>query len=76
MTPPASASSSDSSMSETTTGPPPKPSARNVAISRVRAATALYIVFNAPNTAPTAIKNAIRKPRVVISRVRVSDCWA
>jgi len=31
----------DSSMSETTTAPLPKPSARRVAISRVRAATAL-----------------------------------
>jgi hypothetical protein len=61
MAPPTSASSSDSSISDTTTAPLPKPSARSVAISRVRAATALYIVFSAPNTAPMAIKNAIRK---------------
>ena len=40
------------------TGPEPKPSARKVAISRVRAATALYMVFNAPKSAPRAIKTA------------------
>ena len=56
-------------MSETTTAPLPKPSARSVAISRVRAATALYMVFSAPNTAPMAMSNAIRKPSVVINRV-------
>jgi len=76
MTPPTSASSSDSSMSETTTAPLPNPSARRVAISRVRAATALYIVFSAPNTAPMAIRNAMIKPSVVINRVMASDCWA
>ena len=36
--PPASARTSDSTSTEKTTGPAPKPRARNVAISRVRAA--------------------------------------
>ena len=41
-----------------TTGPALKPRARSVAISRVRAATAEYIVFTAPKTAPRSIKYA------------------
>jgi hypothetical protein len=39
-----------------------------VAISRERAATAEYMVFSAPNTAPTAITAATRKPS---TRIRV-----
>ena len=48
------------------TGPAPKPSARRVAISRVRAATALYIVLSAPNNAPSAIRLAMNTPMVVM----------
>jgi hypothetical protein len=62
-------------MSDTTIAPPPKPSARNVAISRVRAATALYIVFNAPNTAPMAMRKAIQNPSVSI-RASGLECEA
>jgi len=47
-TPPMTARANDSVKTEMTTGTPPKPSARRVAISRVRAATAEYIVFTAP----------------------------
>ena len=36
--------------------------ARRVAISRVRADTALYMVFKAPNKAPKAIRTAIKIP--------------
>ena len=47
-------------MTDTTTAPLPNPSARSVAISRVRADTELYIVLSAPKTAPIAIRKAMR----------------
>ena len=52
------------------------PSARSVAISRARVATAVYIVRMAPKTAPMPISAAIPKPIVRISRVIASDCAA
>src|SRR5262249_53007484 len=61
-TPRPSARSSDSSITERTTGLEPKPRARSVAISRVRAATALYMVFSAPNKAPRAMRAVIDTP--------------
>ncbi len=66
----------DSDSTETTTGPAPNPSARSVAISRVRAATALYIVLSAPNNAPSAIRLAMKTPMVVMKRVTAVDCSA
>ena len=58
---------------ESTTGPAPNPSARKVAISRVRAETALYIVFSAPKIAPSAIIAAMKKPIVRINPVSMAD---
>ena len=71
-----SATAKDSSITETTTAPLPKPSARKVAISRVREETELYMVLRAPKVAPTAIKEAISTPRVVINVDRTVDCSA
>ena len=53
-----------------------KPSARMVAISRPRSATAEYIVLRAPNTAPIAMMAATRPPSTVISCVMAEDCFA
>ena len=69
------ASASDSNITERITGPEPKPSARSVAISRVRVATALYIVFNAPNNAPNAIIPAINTPIFSMKPVSIED-WS
>ena len=74
--PPPIAISSASTMNDSTTEPPPKPSARRVAISRARAATAEYIVFSAPKTAPMAITKATRKPSTRISVLTICDCLA
>ncbi len=52
------------------------PSALSVAISTDLALTAEYMVFMAPKMAPTAITEATRKPRTLISMVRTSDCFA
>ena len=51
----------------------PKPSARSVAISRVRLATAVYIVITAPNTAPMPISTPMIMPivRMIICSVCV-----
>ncbi|MCE2541194.1 MAG: hypothetical protein J4G16_12680 [Acidobacteria bacterium] len=57
-----------------TTGRPPKPRARSVAISRVRAATAVYIVLMPPNTAPIPIRSAITVPMPVMMPVMAWDC--
>src|SRR6185369_1975120 len=56
--PPASETNRASRTNETTTAPPPKPTARMVATSRVRSATAEYIVFKAAKTAPTPMTRA------------------
>jgi hypothetical protein len=72
--PPASARARDSSNTEHTTGVAPKPSARNVAISRTRDATALYMVFNAPRSAPSAIIDAMAVPRMEMNCVVIEDC--
>lgn len=40
-----------------------KPRARRVAISRVRAETAVYMVLKAPKTAPRAIRKVMTNPR-------------
>ena len=76
MMPPVKASASDSINTEQTTGAAPKPSARSVAISRPRAATALYIVLSAPNNAPNAIIRATTVPSVVMKLVVIVDCSA
>src|SRR3984957_1196187 len=56
--PAATASTSDSSRNDVITAIGAKPSARSVPISVVRDETAAYIVFIAPNIAPTAIITA------------------
>ena len=66
--------SSASVSTEITTGVEPKPSARNVAISRVRVDTAEYIVLSAANTAPRPISTAIVAPMVLTSAISVRDC--
>ena len=58
-----------------TTGAAPKPSARKVAISRVRAETAEYIVLSAANTAPTPISTAMVVPTYLIRASRMRD-WS
>ena len=57
------------------TGPEPKPSARKVAISRVRRATELYIVLSAPNSAPNAIMPAMNTPNFWINATSIED-WS
>ena len=74
MAPPISPSTIDSASTDTSTEPVLKPSARSVAISRARVATAVYIVRIAPNTAPMPISPAMPKPIVRISRVSACDC--
>ena len=75
MTPPTRPISSASASTETTTGAEPKPSARSVAISRVRADTAEYIVLSAANTAPRPISTAIVTPmRPHQRRAACCDC--
>ena len=59
-----------------TTGPLPNPSARSVAISRVREDTALYIVLSAPKTAPIPMRAAMSVPRPVMSPEIAVDCSA
>ena len=56
--PPSRPSASASIITETTTGTPPNPRARSVAISTVRAETAVYMVFRAANRAPMAMMAA------------------
>ena len=72
--PPSSASSMVSSITAVTTGTLRKPSARRVAISRARPATAAYMLLSAPNTAPIAMIAPITEPRMRISLVSPSDC--
>ena len=72
--PPTMASATDSAMTETTTGPLENPSARRVAISRVRLATAVYMVLMAPNTAPMPIRNAMTEAMPVMMAVTASVC--
>ena len=62
-------------LTEAMTAPLPKPKARKVAISRVRVDTELYMVLSAPKIAPTAIKEAIKMPRVVMRVVSIVD-WS
>ena len=52
------------------------PRARRVAISRVRAATAVYMVLSAPNTAPMAIRTGDQAAQPVMSLVDQRDCSA
>ena len=59
--PPASASSTDSKTNDVSTLRRRKPSARSVPISRVRAETIAYIVFIAPNTAPTPMTRPTKR---------------
>ena len=47
-----------------------------MAISRVRAATALYIVLSAPNNAPSAISPAMNTPMFWMKLVSMVDCSA
>ena len=61
-------------MTETTTGAARNPRARKVAISRVRVATAAYMLLSAPNTAPIPMMMPMALPSAVISRVRAADC--
>ena len=72
--PPTMPSSSASASTETTTGDEPKPSARSVAISRVRADTAEYIVLSAAKIAPSPISTAMVTPIVRTSVCRICDC--
>ena len=75
MTPPTRLSSTASTSTETTTGQLPNPSARSVAISRVRLATAEYIVLTAPKTAPipSARRCRSRCDRMIVCST--CDCW-
>ena len=61
---------------ENTTAAAPKPSARMVAISRPRSATAEYMVLRAPKIAPMAMTPATSPPRMVMSWVMRVDCLA
>ena len=74
MSPPIAPSASDSPSTDTSTALVLNPSARSVAISRARVATAVYIVRMAPNTAPMPISAAMPKPIVRISCVIACDC--
>jgi len=74
--PPTSAMHKDSTTNEMTMLPLPNPSARSVAISRERSATAEYIVFSAPKTAPIPITTAMIEPSTVIRVVSCRDCLA
>ena len=56
-------------MTEMTTGPLENPRARRVAISRVRAATAVYMVLMAPKTAPMPMRNAMTPAMPVMMAV-------
>ena len=67
MAPPMKEIKSASIKKEKTTAAPPKPRARMVAISRPRSATAEYMVFRAPKTAPMAMTEATSPPRMVMS---------
>ena len=64
MTPPIAPSTSDSASTDTSTDMVSNPSARSVAISRARVATAVYIVRIAPKTAPMPISAAMPNPIV------------
>jgi hypothetical protein len=66
----------DSKSTEITIGTPLNPRARRVAISRVREATALYIVFKAPKSAPSAIMAAMKTPIVLMNLITTVDCSA
>ena len=63
-------------MMDRITGLAPKPRARKVAISRVRAATALYMVFSAPKSAPNAISAVMNTPIFLMKLVSIVDCSA
>ncbi len=75
-TPPSNASSSVSSSTAITTGRPPKPMARSVAISRLRALIAAYMVLSAPKMAPSAMITPTLMPTMRITLVTPSDCAA
>jgi len=64
--PPSRARTIDSRTKETMIETRPKPRARRVAISRVRADTAAYIVFMAPKQAPIAMTTPTKRPRNLI----------
>ena len=70
------ARSTASTSTDMTTGTLPKPSARSVAISRVRAATAEYIVLTAPKIAPSPISAAMANPIVRMIACSTCDCCA
>ena len=65
-----------STSTDVTTGAAPKPMARNVAISRARLATALYMVFSAATMAPSPIMIARTQPAVVTILRNNSCCSA
>ena len=72
--PPTNAMQSASKTNDITTLPVPKPSARMAAISRARSATAEYIVFSAPKTAPMPMTAATMEPRTRINVEIWRDC--
>ena len=69
------ASATASIITEITTGALPKPSARKVAISTVRVATAEYMVLSAANSAPMAMMIAMATPNPSICVARL-PAWA
>ncbi len=63
--PPSRARTTDSITNEDRIEKREKPSARSVPISRVREATIAYMVFMAPNTAPTPMTKATKAARAL-----------
>src|ERR1051326_2192149 len=72
--PPITEMITDSTTNDSMTAPGPKPSTRSRASSRVRAPIEAYIVFAAPNTAPTAMMTVMNVPTTVMIRVNISLC--
>jgi hypothetical protein len=75
-TPPTKEIRRASNRKESTTFPELKPTARMVAISRPRSATAEYMVLRAPKIAPMAMIAATNPPSMVMSWVMRVDCLA
>ena len=76
MTPPTIARAIDSAMNAVTMRMRENPSARSVPISRVRYATAAYIVFIAPNIAPIDKMSVTNAPNTRMTVVIARDCSA
>ena len=74
ISPPISARNTDSNTNDTMIANGLKPSTSSVAISRVRDPTAAYMVFMAPNTAPTAMMIVMKMPSGRIARDSRPDC--